>query len=103
MFNFLNNQLFCSKATSFLFLKQIALLFLNNSKHIALTHDEILGSFKLDLCARIFTIKNLVTFFKNHRLILSTLSNSNNCSMLGLLLCCIWNNDSTNFLFSLCR
>ena len=78
-------------------------LLLNYGKNVALTHDEVFCTLNFKLCARIFAVKDFITFLKNHFLILSAIASGNDSTVLRFLFCCIRNDDSANFLFCLCR
>lgn len=73
------------------------------SEHIALAHHEIFLAVKLNLCSGIFSIEHDIALLENHLLVLSAVSCGNNLAALWLLFCCVRNDNSTNFLFCLCR
>ena len=70
------------------FTLHLSLLFYH-SENVALAHHHIFSTIKLDLGTGILAIKNGVTLFENHLLILGSFSCGNNLTTLWFLFCCL--------------
>ena len=72
-------------------------------QYVALTHHQVFLSFTFQFCAGILPIEDFIANLENHFLILGTVADGNNFATLWLFLGCIWDDNTTNFFFCLCR